>query len=159
MIKIGATVVSVEDGEGSIFDADVDALVNPVNCVGVMGKGLALAFKRTFPTVFREYASACEAGEIVLGRVQLVETRVKSGPKFVINFPTKNHWRGKSRLEDVRTGVADLVKQTRAKNVRSIAIPALGCGLGGLEWKTVRGVLEKAFEHEDVRVLLFGPQG
>jgi O-acetyl-ADP-ribose deacetylase (regulator of RNase III) len=150
--------VSIEDGKGSILDADVEALVNPVNCVGVMGKGLALAFKRSFPAVFAEYARACKAGEIVLGRVQLVETRAESGPKFVINFPTKNHWRGKSTLDDVRTGTVDLVKQIRTRNIRSIAIPALGCGLGGLEWKSVRAVIEKAFEDEDARVILFPPK-
>jgi O-acetyl-ADP-ribose deacetylase (regulator of RNase III) len=148
-----------QDGKGSILEADVEALVNPVNCVGVMGKGLALAFKRKFPAVFREYARACAAGEVVLGRVQVVETKAKSRTKFIVNFPTKNHWRGESRVEDITTGLADLLKQVRARHIRSIAVPALGCGLGGLTWSAVRPVIQQAFTqaNEDVLVLLFAP--
>jgi len=139
---------------------NVEALVNPVNCVGIMGKGLALAFKRAYPGVFGEYARACAAGDVVLGRVQIVETKAKRGPKLIVNFPTKNHWRDSSRLEDITSGVADLVKQVRTRRVRSLAVPALGCGLGGLAWTSVRPIIEEAFARldDDVRVVLFGPK-
>lgn len=152
-----------ERGAGSIFDVDARALVNPVNCVGVMGKGLARAFKEKFPDVFLEYERACRAEEIAPGRVQVVETCAESSAKYVINFPTKRHWRDKSRLEDIRAGLVDLAAWMTKNQISSIAIPALGCGLGGLDWKDVRRVIEDTLiDHVDVtgriRVVLFEPQ-
>jgi O-acetyl-ADP-ribose deacetylase (regulator of RNase III) len=150
----------VERGEGSILDADVDALVNPVNCAGVMGKGLALAFKKRFPEVFREYRRACDAGELALGRVHIVELPPGSGrPTHVVHFPTKQHWRDRSALDDIATGLDSLVAAVRERAIRSIAIPALGCGLGGLEWTAVKPLVVSAFAPvgADVRVVLFEP--
>ncbi|HVI01086.1 MAG TPA: macro domain-containing protein [Enhygromyxa sp.] len=146
----------IERGTGNLLDADVDALVNAVNTVGVMGKGLALQFKTAFPEVFRAYAAACKRGEVVVGRVHVVERSV--APRFIIHFPTKQHWRQRSKLDYIRDGLADLVTQVRASNIASIAIPALGCGLGGLAWREVEPLIVAAFTPlEDVRVVLFEP--
>ncbi|MDB5218708.1 MAG: Appr-p processing protein [Myxococcaceae bacterium] len=127
-----------------------------------MGKGLALAFREAFPDVFREYERACHAREIVPGRVQVVETKAKRGPKYVINFPTKRHWRDRSDLDDIKAGVADLAVQMGKLEIVSIAIPALGCGLGGLLWNDVRKVImitlsAKVAVKGSVRVVLFEP--
>ena len=155
--------IAMEKGTGSILEADVEALVNPVNCVGVMGKGLALAFKEAFPEVFREYVPACEDGKLVLGRVQVVARKAAHGPKFVINFPTKNHWREKSRLEDIKAGLVDLASHLQNGKIASVAIPALGCGLGGLDWKVVRELIVATLVahlnvKHDMRIVIFAPQ-
>ena len=150
--------MGIEVTEGDLLAADVDALVNPVNCVGVMGKGLALQFKRAFPHAFQEYAKACKAGEVVPGKVHVV--RRSTSPETIFHFPTKKHWRHPSRLEWVVDGLADLKKQVRELEIASIAIPALGCGLGGLQWGAVRPAIEAAFaELPEVTVWLYGPGG
>lgn len=119
-----------------------------------MGKGLALQFKRAFPENFHAYARACEAGDVQPGRMFVVPL----GPRVIINFPTKRHWRNPSRLEDVEAGLVALVAEVRARGIRSVAVPALGCGLGGLDWAQVRPRLVTAFATlPDVRVLLFAP--
>lgn len=147
----------IERGTGDLLDADVDALVNAVNCVGVMGKGLAAQFKKVFPDVFAEYARACKRGEVRPGKVHVVSRR--EVPRHVINFPTKDHWRGASRIEWIRDGLASLVQAVRSLGIRSIAIPPLGCGLGGLEWAAVRPLIQDAFaEMPAVRVVLFEPR-
>jgi O-acetyl-ADP-ribose deacetylase (regulator of RNase III) len=147
-------IVSIENG--NLLAAEADALVNPVNTVGVMGRGLALAFKKAFPDNYVLYERACQAGEIQVGRVH-VHGRI-APPHYIINFPTKQHWRQPSKLEYIRDGLADLVLKVRALNIRSIAVPALGCGLGGLEWSVVRPLIEEAFAAvPDVTVLLFEP--
>jgi O-acetyl-ADP-ribose deacetylase (regulator of RNase III) len=143
---------------GDILRADADALVNAVNCVGVMGRGLALQFKRAFPDVFKAYAAACRAGDIAPGRMHLVVREAASGPRLVINFPTKRHWRDKARLSDIESGLHSLVTEVRARKVRTVAVPALGCGLGGLEWGDVRPRIELAFAPlRGVSVLAFEP--
>jgi len=109
--------MSIERGTGNLLKADVDALVNTVNTVGVMGKGLALQFKKAFPESFADYERACEAGEVVTGRMHVVK-RLAS-PKYIINFPTKKHWRHPSKLEYVRDGLRDLVAKTRELGARS----------------------------------------
>jgi O-acetyl-ADP-ribose deacetylase (regulator of RNase III) len=150
----------IEPKRGDILKADADALVNTVNCVGYMGRGIAAQFKRAFPANFETYSAACERGEVVPGRMLIVETRELSGPRFIINFPTKRHWRAKSRIEDIEAGLRALVADVRRLGVRSIAVPPLGCGLGGLEWGDVRPRIVAAFEAlPDVRVLLFEPAG
>jgi O-acetyl-ADP-ribose deacetylase (regulator of RNase III) len=146
----------IERGQGNLLAADVDALVNTVNGEGVMGKGLALQFKRAFPDSFAAYRRACEAGEVVPGRMHVVQ-RLAS-PRFIINFPTKARWRHPSKLSYIRDGLRDLVAQVRALGITSIAVPPLGCGLGGLAWSDVRPLIIQAFEElPQVRVVLFEP--
>lgn len=139
---------------------DVAAIVNTVNCVGVMGKGIALQFKNKWPANFTEYAAACKAGEVRPGRVFIHDLGGLVKPNYILNFPTKDHWRGASKIEFIRDGLVDLVAQVRRLGIRSIAIPPLGCGNGGLDWADVRPMIEAAFEHlPDVEVRLFEPAG
>jgi len=148
--------MAIERGKGNLLTADVDALVNPVNTEGVMGKGLALQFKKAFPENFASYERACKAGEVKTGQMHIVQ-RLAS-PRFIINFPTKRHWRLPSKLEYVRDGLRDLVAQVKLLKIGSIAVPPLGCGNGGLEWSAVRPLIVEAFASApDVRVVLFEP--
>lgn len=150
----------IESTQGNLLEADAEALVNTVNCVGVMGKGVALQFKQAFPDNFTHYAKVCKEGRMRIGRMLVFETGTMVNPKYIINFPTKRHWKGKSRMEDIEAGLVDLIAQVRRLNIRSIAIPPLGAGLGGLDWLEVKARIEAAFaELPDVRVLLFEPQG
>jgi O-acetyl-ADP-ribose deacetylase (regulator of RNase III) len=143
----------------NLLDADVEALVNTVNTVGVMGKGLALQFKRRFPLNFEVYAVACRRGEVEVGRMLVIETGRAPGPRFIINFPTKKHWRDPSQLEYVSTGLAAMVSEVRTRGIRSIAIPPLGCGNGGLAWSEVRLLIEEALiELPGVRAVMFSPE-
>ncbi len=148
----------IERGTGNLLTADVDALVNPVNTVGVMGKGLALQFKKAFPEGFREYEAACKRDEVVVGRMHVVQRLMR--PRLIFNFPTKKHWRQPSKLEYIRDGLVDLAAQIRALKVASIAVPPLGCGNGGLAWRDVRPRIEAALGSlGEVRVVLFEPAG
>jgi len=150
----------IEVAKGNVLEADVEALVNTVNCVGFMGKGIALQFKQAFPANFRAYEAACRAGEVVPGRMFTFDNGRLINPRYIINFPTKRHWRGKSRIADIRSGLKALVADVRRLGVRSIAVPPLGCGLGGLDWREVRPMIEEAFSPlPDVRVSLFEPAG
>ena len=143
---------------GDILESSAEALVNTVNCVGVMGRGIALQFKQAFPDNFREYAAACRRGEVKPGRMVVFETGRANGPRYIFNFPTKRHWRGKSRIEDIEAGLNALVAEVQARGIRSIAIPPLGSGLGGLDWSTVRPKIERAFAGlPEVEVFLFDP--
>ena len=145
---------------GDIFTEDVEAIVNTVNCVGVMGRGIAIQFKRRFPENFKVYASACKHAEVQPGRMFVYETGILTNPKYVINFPTKRHWRGKSRMEDIESGLANLVRVITEKGITSIALPPLGCGLGGLEWSEVKPRIEQNFSRlNSVRAVVFEPQG
>ena len=144
---------------GDIFAESwrVEALVNPVNCVGVAGRGLALRFKQLYPENFRAYAAACKRRELRPGRMFVFETGVDY-PRYILNFPTKRHWRDPSRLEDIRVGLVALVEEVRGRGIRSIAVPALGCGLGGLEWEEVHPLLETALAQvEHVKAVVFRP--
>jgi O-acetyl-ADP-ribose deacetylase (regulator of RNase III) len=150
--------MTIELGTGNLLTADVDALVNTVNTQGVMGKGLALQFKKAFPEAFTSYELACKNGEIETGRMHVV--RRLASPRYIINFPTKKHWRNPSKLEYIQAGLADLIEQVRALGIESIAMPPLGCGHGGLEWSDVRPLIEGAFASlPDVRVVLYAPAG
>jgi len=143
---------------GNILQADCEALVNPVNCVGVAGKGLALQFRQVFPANFEAYRAACQNRQLVPGKLFVFHTGLER-PKYIINFPTKRHWRDKSRLEDIQLGLKSLIEEIRRLSVRSIAIPALGCGLGGLDWKDVRPMIEQAFQDvPEVHVMIYLPQ-
>ncbi len=150
----------IEIAKGNILEADAEALVNTVNCQGFMGKGIALQFKQAFPANFKAYEAACRAGEVVPGSMFIFDNGRLINPQYVINFPTKRHWREKSRIADIGSGLKALIADIRRLGVRSIAVPPLGCGLGGLDWREVRPMIEKAFaELSDVRVLLFEPVG
>ena len=150
----------LEPTQGDLLRADVEALVNAVNCVGVMGKGIALQFKLAFPENFEAYRDACRRGDVVPGRMHVSATGRPGNPRFIVNFPTKRDWRESSRLEDIEAGLNALVEEIRRLGIRSIALPALGCGLGGLDWQVVRPRIEAAFaEMPDVSVRLYEPTG
>lgn len=123
----------LREAEGNLLDASVDALVNTVNTVGVMGKGIALQFKQAYPGNFRAYEAACRRGEIQLGRMFVFETGLLGQPRLIIDFPTKKHWRARSKLRDIRAGLADLRRVISEYEITSIAVPPLGCGNGGLD--------------------------
>jgi O-acetyl-ADP-ribose deacetylase (regulator of RNase III) len=146
--------------QGDILKAEVEALVNTVNCVGVMGRGIALQFKNVFPANFRAYEAACRLREVQPGRMFVFDTGELTWPRYIINFPTKRHWRGKSRIEDIQAGLAALVDEIRTRNIRSIAIPPLGSGLGGLDWAEVRPLIARALAAlPEVEALVFEPGG
>lgn len=139
---------------------DVDAIVNTVNCVGVMGKGIALQFKNKWPANFQQYQAACKASEVRPGRMLIHDCGGLIKPNYIINFPTKDHWRGASKIEFIEDGLVDLINRIRDLGIRSIAIPPLGCGNGGLNWVDVRPLIEDAFAQlPDVDVRLFDPSG
>lgn len=131
--------------QGDILKAEAEALVNTVNCVGVMGRGISLQFRQAFPENFKAYEIACKRGEVQPGRMFVFEIGRLTMPRYIINFPTKRHWRGKSRIEDIQAGLVALVREVQTHDIRSIAIPPLGSGLGGLDWSTVRPLITKAF--------------
>jgi O-acetyl-ADP-ribose deacetylase (regulator of RNase III) len=150
----------IEVTRGDILKADAEALVNTVNCVGVMGRGIAAQFKRAYPKNFSVYQQACKRNEVQPGRMLIVETGLLANPRWVINFPTKRHWRGNSRIEDIDAGLDALVADVRRLGITSLAVPPLGCGLGGLAWSEVRPRIEQAFAAlPGVTVLLFEPEG
>lgn len=150
----------IELTQGDILKAEAEALVNTVNCVGFMGRGIALQFKRVFPKNFAAYAAACKREEVQPGRMFVVETGQLMNPRYIINFPTKRHWKGKSRMADIESGLDALVAEVKRLRIRSVAVPPLGCGLGGLDWSEVRRRIEQTFAAlTDVRVLLYEPIG
>lgn len=150
----------IEYKHGDILRDEAEALVNTVNCVGIMGRGIALQFKNAFPENFKAYAVACKKEEVQPGRMFVFETGKLTNPRYIINFPTKRHWRGQSRMEDIESGLTALVETVQRYNIRSIAIPPLGSGLGGLDWSEVRPRIETALRQlTDVHVSLYTPQG
>ncbi len=148
--------------EGSIFDANVEALVNPVNCVGIMGNGLSKEFKKRYRKNFEEYKAACNLKEVKPGRMFVSETGSLGNPRYIINFPTKRNWRDKkSRMEYIKKGLDALADEITDRDIRSIAIPALGCGLGRLEWSDVHERIEdklKGLADDNRTIILFAPQ-
>jgi len=146
----------IEFTTGNIFTADTDALVNPVNCVGVMGLGLALQFKKAYPTNFKAYQDACTQGDVRPGHMFITERA--DTPHFIINFPTKRHWQNTSLMVDIDSGLSSLVEEIKRRGILSIAIPPLGSGLGGLSWSAVRPRIEQALaDVPEVRVIIFEP--
>jgi O-acetyl-ADP-ribose deacetylase (regulator of RNase III) len=147
--------------QGNLLAAPAEALVNTVNTVGIMGRGIALQFKQAYPAMFRDYERACKAGELKLGKVQVFDLGgLAGGPRWVINFPTKGHWREGSRMADIEAGLEDLVAAIRRLHIRSIAIPPLGCGNGGLDWNKVCTRIEAALaEVPEVEALVYTPGG
>jgi O-acetyl-ADP-ribose deacetylase (regulator of RNase III) len=146
---------------GNLFDSQAEALVNAVNTVGVMGRGVALEFKNRFPENYSAYRLACKREELIVGKMFTFELNRETNleqPRWIINFPTKQHWRNPSKLEFVRDGLEDFVGVIASLKITSVALPALGCGTGGLEWKTVRALLEAALEPlDDVAFEIFEP--
>lgn len=151
---------TIEFKSGDILAEDAEALVNTVNCVGIMGRGIALQFKKAFPDNFNAYEAACRRGDVQPGRMFVFETHELHNPRYIINFPTKRHWRGKSRIEDINSGLGALVDEIRSRKIRSVAIPPLGSGLGGLNWSDVRPRIEAALRNvPDLAVTVFEPTG
>jgi O-acetyl-ADP-ribose deacetylase (regulator of RNase III) len=149
----------IEYKTGDIISENAEALVNTVNCVGIMGRGIALQFKNAFPDNFKAYQAACHHGDLQPGRLFIYRTNRLSNPKYIINFPTKRHWRGKSRLSDIESGLTVLAVQIRALGIRSVAVPPLGSGLGGLNWSDVRPRIEAALRDlTDVHIIIFEPR-
>lgn len=145
---------------GDILRDDSEAIVNTVNCVGVMGRGIALQFRNAYPDNFEAYARACKAAEVQPGRMFVFETGQLAHPRYIINFPTKRHWRGQSRIEDIEAGLVALVDEVRTRGIRSIAIPPLGSGLGGLNWSDVKPLIVTALAQlPDVDVSIYEPKG
>lgn len=152
-------VKMLEIKQGKLLQEDAEALINAVNCVGVMGKGIALQFKQAFPENFQQYKKACDAKGVQPGRMFTVTTDKLFNPKYIINFPTKRHWRSQSKIEDIQTGLKALVVEVQQLGITSIAIPALGCGNGGLDWVEVKPLIESACaELPEVRVMIFEPE-
>jgi O-acetyl-ADP-ribose deacetylase (regulator of RNase III) len=142
---------------GDILCDESEAIVNPVNCVGVMGRGLALQFRKAYPEVFKVYAEACKGGEVRPGHMFVAETG-EFVPRYVIHFPTKRHWRKPSRMEDIESGLADLAQLIRSQKLSSVAVPALGAGLGGLGWPLVRERIVAALDElAGVRITIYEP--
>ncbi len=144
--------------QGNLLEAPVDAVVNTVNTVGVMGKGIALMFKERYPENYKAYAAACKSGEVQVGRMFVTASVELEGPRWIINFPTKKDWKHPTKLEWVRTGLEDLKKVIQQKNIQSVAIPPLGCGNGGLEWVVVRPLIEEALcDLPEVDIMVYEP--
>lgn len=145
---------------GDLLKDSAEAIVNTVNCVGVMGRGIALQFKKTFPTNFAAYKQACNAEQVKPGQMFVTETGQLTNPRYIINFPTKRHWRQKSRMEDVESGLQALRETIKQYNIQSIAIPPLGCGLGGLNWPDVKARIEAALaDCHNTEIRVYEPKG
>jgi O-acetyl-ADP-ribose deacetylase (regulator of RNase III) len=145
--------------QGDIFDQNVKAIVNAVNCVGIMGKGLALQFKKKYPENFELYETACRQKRVVPGKMFICEISDDDNSQYIINFPTKRHWRDSSLIEDIILGLDDLAKTIKALKIESIAIPPIGCGLGGLEWTTVKSHIENKLSNlTDVQIIVLEPK-
>jgi O-acetyl-ADP-ribose deacetylase (regulator of RNase III) len=152
-------MANIELRTGDIFKANADAIVNTVNCVGIMGRGIALQFKNAYPANFKAYKAACDAEQVQPGRMFVVETG-KFTPRFIINFPTKRHWKGKSRIEDIEAGLVALAQEVKSRGIKSVAIPPLGAGLGGLDWGHVLPRIKSALQDiPDIEVIIYEPKG
>jgi O-acetyl-ADP-ribose deacetylase (regulator of RNase III) len=143
---------------GSLFDAETHAIVNTVNCVGKMGRGIALEFKRRYPEMFKEYTRLCKKGFIQVGFMWFWRNPEPGNPRYVINFPTKEHWRNPSKLEWISAGLADLKNRVMMMGIESLALPALGCANGGLNFEDVRPLIEEKLNDLEIPVILYEPQ-
>ena len=144
--------------QGNLLEADVEALVNTVNTVGVMGKGIALMFKEAFPDNFKRYEAACAAKHVSVGEMFVTKRNDLYGPKWIINFPTKMHWRHPSKLEWIAKGLDSLKQVIEHNRIKSVALPPLGAGNGGLAWQDVRAlIVDKLATLDDVEVIVYEP--
>ena len=156
---------------GDPFDSQAQTLVNTVNCVGVMGKGIALEFKKRFPEMYKDYVARCKARQVQLGKPYLFPEPREMGQlsllpdpdspeqRWILNFPTKNHWRSRSYLTDIEAGLAHLEQHYRRWGISSLAVPALGCGNGGLHWREVGPILYRHLNQLDIPIELYAPPG
>jgi len=145
---------------GNLLEANAEALVNTVNTVGVMGKGIALQFRQAFPENYQAYQKACKHNEVKPGHMFVYKTGLLTNPRFIINFPTKRHWMEKARMEDIKSGLRDLMAIIKREGIRSVAVPPLGCGSGGLDWNKVCVEIKAALKPlSDVQILLYAPAG
>lgn len=143
---------------GNLLEDNFEALVNAVNTVGVMGAGIALQFKQKFPEMFDQYEADCRENRVKLGKMHVFKLHSQtSSPKYIINFPTLEHWSDQATLETIEAGLRDLVRVIKEQNIHSIAIPPLGCGIGGLKWEDVKVLIEQTFRDEDIQVHLYEP--
>lgn len=142
---------------GNLLNAQTDALVNTVNTVGVMGKGIALQFKNTFPNNLKVYEKACKDGSLDIGKLLYVKEQTLERVVWIINFPTKKHWRGDSRYEYIEAGLQELVRTISNYPIKSLALPPLGCGHGGLDWWKVKPLIEKYLSKIDLDILVYEP--
>jgi O-acetyl-ADP-ribose deacetylase (regulator of RNase III) len=150
----------IEFIKGNLLSAEAEALVNTVNTVGVMGKGIALQFRETFPDNYKTYQKACKQGKVQIGKMLVYDNGQFVNPRYIINFPTKGHWRESSKIEDVEAGLVDLQNVIRNYGIKSIAVPPLGCGSGGLDWNVVRPlIVDSLSQFDDVKVLIYEPVG
>lgn len=150
----------IEYTKGNLLEADEEAVVNTINTVGVMGKGIALMFKERFPENFKAYKAACQAREVQVGSLFVTASDELGGPRWIVNFPTKQHWRNPTKIAWVIEGLKALREFIIAKEIRSIALPPLGCGNGGLEWPVVRKLIEESLaDLPSTRVLVYEPTG
>ena len=158
----GIINMSLKIASGDLLKADVEAVINTVNCVGVMGKGIALQFKKKWPAAYKEYKKVCDAKELRPGMMHVFERgKIAEKPHYIINFPTKDHWRGKSKIEFIDEGLVSLIESIKQHNIKSIAIPPLGCGNGGLEWEMIAERLEHYLKElsEEVDIYIYPPEG
>lgn len=159
----------IKESTEALLESNSEALVNTVNTVGVMGKGIALLFKNNYKENYRRYRVACRKNEIQIGKVFCVqvrdtqkdlygdklETHSAENPRWIINFPTKQHWRNPSKIEWIEAGLIDLKRVIKEKGIKSISLPQLGCGNGGLVWEDVKIKIEEAFaEVKDVEIIV-----
>lgn len=144
--------------KGNILQEQTDAIINTVNCVGIMGRGIALQFKQAYPDNFKAYKQACDKGEVQPGKMFVYSSGSLFNPKYIINFPTKRHWKGKSNIQDIKSGLIALKKDIQKYEISSIAIPPLGCGLGGLNWNEIKPLIEQTFsDMPDVKFVIYEP--
>ncbi len=144
--------------KGNLFESEAEALVNTVNTVGVMGKGIALQFKNMFPSNFKIYSNACKNKELKVGQLLVTEeATLLAGEKIIINFPTKTNWRLPSEYKYIEDGLVKLTTVIKEKNIKSIAIPPLGTGNGGLNWNKVKQILENHLSNVNCEIFIYEP--
>jgi len=134
-------MITILNNTTNLFNTDTEAIVNTVNCVGVMGAGIALQFKNKYMDNFIAYKNACDKHLVVPGKMFIYETNYITNPKYIINFPTKRHWQCDSQIDDIEEGLYSLIKDIKHLDIKSITIPPLGCGLGGLNWDIVKPLI------------------
>lgn len=142
-----------------LANTEVEAIVNTVNIVGAMGKGIALQFRKKYPQMYMEYKKACDRHELQPGKMHVYDLGEGNKPRYIINFPTKRHYRDNSRLDDIKSGLIALVKELRERNIKTVAIPALGCSNGKLNWGQVRPFIQTTFKFtEEIKAFIYEPQ-